>query len=71
MLFVHRSLLDEVDKDVTRVQDKLTNGMKRVAWVIKKNEGEDERFIPSYRGILIQIVRVQKLPHRAVLHFLF
>ena len=32
-------LLDEVDKDVTRVQDKLTNGMKRVAWVIKKNEG--------------------------------
>ena len=34
-----RRLLDEVDKDVTRVQDKLTNGMKRVAWVIKKNEG--------------------------------
>ncbi|KAF8430476.1 SNARE domain protein [Terfezia claveryi] len=31
-------LLGEVDKDVTRVQDKLTNGMKRVAWVIKKNE---------------------------------
>ncbi|KAF8425472.1 t-SNARE [Tirmania nivea] len=31
-------LLDEVDKDVTRVQDKLTNGMKKVVWVIKKNE---------------------------------
>ncbi|KAF8477264.1 SNARE domain-containing protein [Kalaharituber pfeilii] len=31
-------LLDAVDKDVTRIQDKLSNGMKRVAWVIKKNE---------------------------------
>lgn len=41
-VFVRLRLLDEVDKDVTRVQDKLTNGMKRVAWVIKKNEGEDE-----------------------------
>lgn len=41
-------LLDEVDKDVTRVQDKLTNGMKRVAWVIKKNEGTPMlRFVTS------------------------
>ena len=46
-VFVRLRLLDEVDKDVTRVQDKLTNGMKRVAWVIKKNEGEDERYTPS------------------------
>ena len=29
----------------TRVQYKLTNGMKRVAWVIKKNEVGDERNI--------------------------
>ena len=42
MPFVCLRLLDEVDKDVARVQDKLTNGMKRVVWVTKKNEGEDE-----------------------------
>ena len=45
MPLVRLRLLDEVDKDVTRVQDKLTNGMKRVAWIIKKNEGGDERNI--------------------------
>ena len=45
MPFVCLRLLDEVDKDVARVQDKLTNGMKRVAWVIKKNEGEDDTLV--------------------------
>ncbi|KAI5799301.1 t-SNARE [Peziza echinospora] len=31
-------MLEVVDRDITRVQDKLTHGMKRVAYVIKKNE---------------------------------
>jgi len=39
LITMFQRLLDEVDKDVTRVQDKLANGMKRVAWVIKRNEG--------------------------------
>lgn len=32
-------MLDEVERDTDRVQDKLSQGMKKVAWVIKQNEG--------------------------------
>ena len=41
LMIATRRLLDAVDKDVTRVQDKITHGMKKVAWVIKKNEGNN------------------------------
>lgn len=32
-------LLDEVNKDADRVGGKLQNGLKRVGWIIKNNEG--------------------------------
>ena len=35
-------MLEDVDKMADRVQGKLSNGIKRVGWVIKHNEGMDE-----------------------------
>lgn len=32
-------MLDDVDRDADRVQGKLQNGLKRVGWVIQRNEG--------------------------------
>lgn len=34
-----RRMLNAVGRDVDRVEDKLKNGMKKMAWVIKQNEG--------------------------------
>ena len=34
-------MLDDVDRTADRVQGKLANGIKRVGWVIKNNEGMD------------------------------
>lgn len=36
-------MLEDVDKLADRVQGKLANGIKRVGWVIKHNEGTESR----------------------------
>jgi len=43
-------MLEDVDKLADRVQGKLSNGIKRVGWVIKHNEGMGTRYRVAWMG---------------------
>ncbi|KAI9879322.1 MAG: hypothetical protein M1830_008843 [Pleopsidium flavum] len=62
-------LLDDVDTLADRVGGKLQNGIKRVGWVIKKNEGEAGNLLRHLPRQLASIITFNTANSRASRHY--